>query len=441
MISTTTPTSDRRFTRNILWNLLGTGLPMVVALVAVPRLVHGLGTARFGILSLAWIVVGYFSLFDLGLGRAMTQLVAEKLGKGQTDQVPAVVWASMTLMAALGVAGAGVISVLSPWLVGSVLEIPVELKAETLPAFYLLALSIPVVISTTGLRGILEAHQRFDLANIVRVPLGAITYLGPLLMLSYSNTLPSMVLVLVAARFLSLVVYLVMCLTLYPDLRRRAPLAPELMRRLLSFGGWMTVSNIAGPLLLYLGRLQIAVLVSASAVAYFSAPYDVVINLLVIPGVVVTVLFPALTLMLQRDVREAGALYRRSMLQLGLVMLPLAVATIILAKPGLARWINEEFSSNGYRVAQLLAGGVFINSFGHVSQALIQAYGRPDLTAKLHIAELVLYVPYSWWLIESQGITGAAVAWVIRVTISTVVLAIIAQRCLAGSLVRSRWAT
>ena len=80
--------------------------------------------------------------------------------------------------------------------------------------------------------------------------------------------------------------------------------------------------------------------------------------------------------------------------------------------------------------AQLLAVGVFINSFGYISQALIQAYGRPDLTAKLHVAELIAYVPYLWWLVETHGIEGAAIAWVVRVTISTAALAAIANGCL-----------
>ena len=60
----------------------------------------------------------------------------------------------------------------------------------------------------------------------------------------------------------------------------------------------------------------------------------------------------------------------------------------------------------------------------------------PDITAKLHVAELIAYVPYLLWLIESYGIEGAAIAWVIRVTISTLVLGVIANRCLAGSLSR-----
>ena len=68
----------RRLVRNVFWNLLGTGAPLLVAIVAIPMLIEGMGTARFGVLTLAWMVVGYFSLFDLGLGRALTKLVAER---------------------------------------------------------------------------------------------------------------------------------------------------------------------------------------------------------------------------------------------------------------------------------------------------------------------------------------------------------------------------
>lgn len=208
----------------------------------------------------------------------------------------------------------------------------------------------------------------------------------------------------------------------------------ELARRLFSFGGWMTVSNIVGPLLLYLGRLFIVVMISAEAVAYFATPYEVVVNLLIIPGMLVGVLFPAFTQLLQNDTATAAALYNRSMLGIGAVMLPLVLVVFVFAEEGLAWWINEEFSQQGYWVAKFLAIGVFVNSFGLISQAFVQGYGRPDLTAKLHLAELIIYVPYLWLLIEESGIDGAALAWTIRVAISTAVLFYLGQRCINGSI-------
>jgi O-antigen/teichoic acid export membrane protein len=425
-----------RLSRNALWSLLGTCLPLLVALVTIPPLIEGLGTARFGVLSIAWMVVGYFSLFDFGLGRALTQLIARAVARGDTAQVPALFWAALALMTALGALGALTVAALSPWLVAEQLEIPVDLERETLHSFYLLAASIPIVIWTTALRGALEAYERFGWINLVRVPLGVMTYLGPVLVLPYSNELPAMVLVLVCIRALSCAVYFAVCLRLYPTLRQRPNIERPLVRALLGFGGWTTVSNIAAPLLLYLGRFVIAILISAEAVAYFSTPYDIVINLLIIPAVLVSVLFPRFASQFEAGDRGVVTLYRSSLLLNGAIMVPLSVATYLLAEPALAWWINPEFAANGHRVAELLALGALLNSFGHLSQAVVQAYGRPDLTAKLHLLELALYVPYLWWLIEQQGIVGAALAWVVRVTLSTAVLGLMAHRCLTGAIQR-----
>jgi O-antigen/teichoic acid export membrane protein len=423
-----------RIASSVLWNVFGTVLPLLAALVSVPPLIAELGTVRFGILAVTWVLVGYFSFFDMGLGRALTQLIAQKVGQGAAADVPSIVWSGMKAMVLLGLAGGAVVAAISPWVVRSKLSIPHELQEETLHAFYILAASVPLVIIGAGLRGILEGLQRFDMVNIVRGPVGALAYLGPLASLHYSNTLPPVVATLLAGRLIFCVAYGWMCVRSHPELMRRPGRGISHMQRLLAFGGWMTLSNIAGPLLLHLGRLALATMVSAEAVAYFSTPYDVIINLLLIPGIAVTVLFPAFTDKFQRDRSTVRGFYHEWLRIVGFVMLPLALASVLLAKPGLAFWIDAEFSERSYRVAQILAVGIFINSFGYISQALIQAYGRPDLTAKLHVAELVAYVPYLIWLVEHFAIEGAAVAWCVRVTISTIALALIANACLAGTI-------
>ena len=214
---------------------MGTGAPLLVALVAIPMLIEGLGTARFGVLALAWMVVGYSSLFDLRLGRALTKLVAEKLGKRQDDEIPALVWTAMSLMMVLGVLGAIVVVALSPWLVSGVLKIPSELQPETLTAFYLLAASVPIVIGTTGLRGILETHQRFGLVNVVRIPLGVFTFLGPVAVLFFSNNLVPMAALLVIARLVSWCAYAVLCLHVEPAFRQSVSMHRAMVRALINF--------------------------------------------------------------------------------------------------------------------------------------------------------------------------------------------------------------
>ena len=66
--------------RNTGLNFLGQIIQALVAVVAIPYVVHGLGVERFGVISLAWVTLWYFGLVDLGLGRATTQHVATSIG-------------------------------------------------------------------------------------------------------------------------------------------------------------------------------------------------------------------------------------------------------------------------------------------------------------------------------------------------------------------------
>ncbi|MBL0354502.1 MAG: flippase [Dechloromonas sp.] len=423
-----------KISRGLLWSFAGAVLPLLAAGFAIPQLIDLLGVARFGILSLAWIFVGYFSLFDLGLTRALIHSIARRIGRDDETEIPSIVWMGLLALVSLGSVSALLVWGLTPWIVEGKLAIAKPLIEEAKSSFYILAASIPVVVLSTALRSILEARQRFDVVNIIKIPLGILSYLGPLAVLPLSNTLPAMVLVLLVTRVLLCVVYFFVSMRLYPELIQKICFKFDFARELFSFGGWMAISNLTGPLLLYLGRFSLAVMISAEAVAYFSTPYDVIINLLIIPGTFVTVLFPVFTQQFPKNKMLVRQYYWRAKKQISLIMFPLLVSVYIFSEPMLTWWINEDFSVKSQMVAKLLALGVFINSFGHISQALIQAYGRPDITAKLHIVELIAYIPYMTWFIESYGVEGAATAWVLRVFFSTVLLWIFAVKCLNGSI-------
>jgi len=426
-------TSGRILARNVLWNLLGAGAPLLVAIVAIPMLVDGLGTARFGVLTLAWMVVGYFNLFDLGLGRALTKLVAEKLGKGQDEEIPVLIWTAMSLMTVLGILGALVGALLSPWLVGGVLKIPPELQRESLTAFYILAASVPIVISTTGLRGILEARQRFGQINVVRIPLGMFTFLGPLAVLPFSKSLVPVVTALVIARLVSWCAYTVLCLQVEPALRHSVSVDHAMIRPLIHFGGWMTVTNIVGPLMVYLDRFLIGAMISMTAVAYYATPYEVVTKIWIIPGAFMGVMFPAFAAAFVQDRLRAARLFQRAVNYIFLALFPIVLIIVTFAREGLALWLGGEFASHSSLVLQLLAAGVLINSHAHVPFGMMQGAGRPDLTAKLHLIELPFYLLILWWMLTAYGIVGAAIAWLARVAIDAIFRFVMANRLLPES--------
>ena len=331
-------------------------------------------------------------------------------------------------MAGFGILGAIVIAVLSPWLVYDVLNIPTKLQTETLNAFYLLAAFVPVVISNIGLQGVLEAHQRFDLVNAVRIPLGISTYLGPVLVLPFSNNLVSVVAVLGIARLISWCAYMALCLRVEPDLGKSISISRVMGRSLVTFGGWMTVSNIVSPLMVYLDRFLIGASLTMVAVSYYATPYEVVTKLLIIPGALMGVMFPAFAVVLAHDRDHAARLYGRTIKYIFLLLFPVVLLIVTFAKEGLTFWLGDEFAVNSTLVLQILAVGVFLNAHANVPFGLVQSAGRPDLTAKLHLLELPFYLLILWWLLDSHGIVGVALAWLLRVAVDTTALFVMANR-------------
>lgn len=420
-------------TRNILLNLLCQGLPLVLAVFTIPILIKGLGIERFGVLTLAWMVIGYFTLLDLGLGRALTKLVAEKLGSCQKEDVPALIWSGFFLILILGLVGALIVVLLSPFLVHRLLKIPTVLQPETLRAFYLLALCTPIIVITIGFRGILEAAQCFPFINFVRISVGAATFLSPLAVLPFSNSLFPIVAILGGFRLLACLAYSLYCLHIFHALRHGITIQRALMKPLLSFGGWVTVSNIISPLMVYLDRFVIATLVSMAAVAYYATPYEVVTKLVLIPNAIVQVLFPNFASSFAKDSSHTAVLYARGVKFIFLTLFPITLVILTLGHDGLAYWLGIEFAKQSTRVLQLLALGVFFNSHARIPSALIQSLGRPDLTAVIHLIELPFYILAVWWMTRVYGIEGTACVWLARIGFDTLLLFGIASWLLPSS--------
>lgn len=428
-----------RILRDSAFNLIGLGFPLVVALIAIPPLVRGLGTDRFGVLTLAWLVIGYFSLFDLGLGRALTQVVAERLGHHQGDQAPLLVWPALGIMTALGIVGAIVLTAISPWLVEFVLKIPESLRTETLTAFYILAAAIPVVVVTTGLTGILSAFGRFAVLNALRIPLGVFTYMGPLLVLPLSHSLVTVTAVLAMGRVAAAAAYFVACSPLMPRTSVSELWDMAELRPLFRLGAWMTVSNLVSPLMVYIDRFFIGAAISVSAVAFYATPYEMITKLLIIPSAMISVLLPAFASSHKTEPAVLSGLLARGAKYVGLTVFPIAALVTSFAPEALRWWLGRDFAAHSTLVLQVIAIGVFINSLAQVSFTLLQGIGRPDVTAKFHILELPLYILTLAWAVRTYGIDGAAFVWTGRVALDALLLFIVATGLVSnGGAMRAR---
>lgn len=409
--------------RNSLLNLIGQMAPLLVAPLAIRMLTRDIGPERFGLLTMGWVVLGYFSLFDFGIGRAMTRELAARRG-GDPEELASVAWTSLTFMLVMGAVGSFVAWAVAPLLVDRVLRVDAALRDEALMTFVLLAAGIVLVVLTTGLRGVLEAYERFDLSNAMRIPMGLFTFLGPVAVLPFRRDVPALVVVLLAGRVAALIAHWWCARRLLPGLRRRPRLRAGLVVPLLRYGGWMTVSNIVSPLMVYIDRFVIGAVASLAMVAFYTAPYEAITKLMMIPGALSAALFPAFAAH-QGAREELASLYRRGTIGLLALVFPASAVAVAVAPLILGLWLGHEYERNSTAVFQWLAIGIVANAVAHVPAAMLQARGRPDLTAKLHLIELPLYLVLLPLAIARFGITGAAIAWCVRAVADAALLGLL----------------
>ena len=422
-------TLDGFLVKNSVINFAGQVIPLIAAFIAIPILIRELGVDRFGAITLAWMLIGYFSVFDMGLSRTVAHIASQKLSEGKENEIPILACTALFLMAILGGSGAVLLSVGGWFFVHLVPSFPSHLISEIQVSLLSIGVVLPFVILTSGIVGLLQAYQKFLVINFIRIPMGLFSYLAPLAVIPFTNNLAVLIATLSAGRLISFLAHALAVRRVIPGIYSEGKVDRKLFKTLLTFGGWLTVSNVVAPIMLYMDRFIVGSFVALSAVSYYTTPFEVVTKLLIIPTSVMGVFFPAFSASFHKDRKQAKFLYHQVIKYISLILLPICFVIFYGAKWGLTFWLDDPgFAEASYQVAQLFVIGVFFNSLAQPSFNLIQAAGRPDLTAKLHLLELPFYLSYLWYFVDELGILGAAIAWVIRVFLSSVILFILAHK-------------
>lgn len=415
--------------RNVAWSLAGLGLPLLVGAAALPFLVVRIGVESVGILTLVWALIGYFSLFDFGLGRALTQQISASLTNDRVRHVPSLAKSGLLFTLGTGVLGGLLLAALAGPMGHRWLGVSPALQDSAALSLCVAALGIPLTTVTTGLRGILEAYGAFRTANLLRLVLGVANFgLPALCAVWFGPSLVWMIASLVVARLVVLVGHWLAVNRLLPVGWQHTPFNRAQLAKLFSFGAWMTVSNIVGPLMVTADRFIISAVLGAQVVAYYTVPSEMLMRMLILPTALTTVLFPQLAALLVSDGAAAKRLYRKSLGWIALAMTPVCVATALLSHWGLSLWLGAAFADQSWLIVVILAAGIWLNSIAFVPFAAVQASGQVQRIAKIHVLELLFYIPLLIYGIHQFGLIGAAVVWVVRVGVDLLVMLQAAQR-------------
>lgn len=408
-------------------------VPLLIGLLTIPHIIRGFGLEGFGFITIAWSLIGYFTVFDLGLSRALTHSLSQELISDRLKNRSQLLWTSLISMFSLGILGALTLFLLSDTLVSSLFVVSPQRQDEFRLSLQIISIAVPATIVSVGLKGVLEAYQSFSYTNLIQTLVGVSNFIAPLLVVSFSGDLIHTMIALVLIRFIGLLIYLGVCLKVSSELRIIGGFDIHCLRRLLSFGGWVTVSSIIGPVMVYFDRFIIASLLSMSVVALYTTPYEIVSRLTVVAMAIATAIFPSLSALSLSDQSKSVQMLHIGVRYVILCVLPLAIGLMVFAEKGLRVWLGSELANQTVVITKWLILGAFFNSIAFIPYSFIHAYCRPDITAKLHLLELPCYLLLLIGLLKFVGITGAAVAWTIRTAGDGILLFVMTKKIVPES--------
>jgi len=394
-----------------MYNLGGGLSSVVMMLVTVPAYIHLVGEARYGVLAIVWVLCGYFSFFDFGLGQATAYAIARH--KDDSDEVRATTfWTALIINCGLGLIGAIIMLAVAPLLFNHVFNLTPELRAELRPALPWLALSIPLLTFEGVFSGALTGREKFLLLNARKILGTAITQLLPIVCVwAISPSLQVAVPATIIARMISVSTLALIAFKSVPASLKPRCGGRAMMKDLLGYGGWVSLTSFLIPLIDNLDRFVIASVMTPQSVAYYVVPYQLVTRASILSSSLSNALFPRLA---RLDPDSARELAWKGIRLNGLFMAIPCMIGILILEPFLSIWISAEFAEKSAIVGQMIALSLWINAMALIPFNLLQAQGRPKETAAIMFLQIIPYAAVAVPAIRAWGLVGATVGRNVR---------------------------
>lgn len=389
-------------------------------------LLHSLGDDRFGLLTLFWVLAGYFNILDLGLGRGLILAFSRLRPLVDRDSISSTFWSGMVILGAIGTVLGGAIHLFAEPLIG-LLGVAPALRTEAVGALRIVGWTMPTTLLLPVLIALPTALQKQKGLSILRIPAGIASHLIPMVMVAWTQDLRHLLWANLGLRLVLVVAHYAFAVASHPidwpprNLRATASI-------LLASSSWMMLTNLLAPLLMNLDRLLISNGFGTASLASYAPAMDLATKVLVLVGVSMAVLFPALGYQLANAPDQARRMYAEALRSLAWWAPPFLLALAASSRPALSLWLGEVHGIPAGIFFSILLAGVLAGIPGQLSFAAVQAYGDARRASFLHVLQTPLYALAIWGGLRWGGLVAVAWIWSARHAFDSVGLHMLAKR-------------
>jgi O-antigen/teichoic acid export membrane protein len=421
-----------RLTKNVLYNVAGQGLVLVLSFIAVRFVFRSLGDDAFGLIYFSQLLTALIvSVLQLGASATVVREVAS-YGDGEPNYVTGLVRTASLVYWAMFVVSAVVIYFSAPFLVRDWIRLSTMDPGTATAMLRILGMAAVLVLPRLLYSSLLTGRQRLEFTSLIDVSVAAAQQAGVVILLAFHGSLFVVVYWIACCYILSIVMYVVVASRFFPAAALLPGYSADAVQRNLRYARNTMATSISGLIQSQADKLLVSKLMAVVTFGLYSFAAGVAGRAAFVSNGVAQAAFPSLSnLHRSGDRITLMVQYRKlqDLLTFGLV--PIFAAFPFAAVPVFGYVFNPEAARLLLVPVGLLSLGWYLNGSLNMPYTFSLVVGRADIPARTNIIGLFVVLPVTAALVAFYGLNGAALSWVFyQVYLCVFMVPVICRECL-----------
>ncbi|UCD18522.1 MAG: polysaccharide biosynthesis protein [Candidatus Zixiibacteriota bacterium] len=396
-----------QFFKNILTSWTGMVIGVAITFFFTPYLISMLGKDQYGIWTLAFSIIAYMGLADMGMKQAIVRYISKFYAVKDWVQLNQVFSSSVRIYAVIAV----ILAIATLIIVFGLLDlfkIPAEYMRITRIAFLVLGFNHAIGYALLPFTA-LGAYHRFDITTCFNVGARIAQTLAIVVMLELGYGLVAMAVMVAAMTLLSKLSINYIRMKKYPENRFSfAAINREKTRMLLGYG-WFSFLIVATWIVIFqTDNIVIGAFLSMKAVAVYSIAAAIVTQLRSSINIISVPLVPAIShFEAEKDFARIMTIYRKSTRYLYFISTYLCISILFYGGPFIQLWVGPDFIPAILILHILIiAGAVYFPQM--TANSVLLGISKHKVAFYILAAEAIANIGLSLMLVRPYGTVGVA---------------------------------
>lgn len=402
-----------RLSKNIIYNLLGQGLLLVLGFVAVKYIFKELGEDALGIIYFTTIFNALLGAV-LGMGISSTS-IREVSGHFESERAyiqDLIRTFSLFYWGAYALLGVGVFF-LAPIFVEKWINLKTMDAATAIYVLRILGIASLLGLPRSFYTSLFQGLQRMEFNNLIDVITTGLQQFGTILILVLGGSLFHVVYWFAACYVLRILTYIAVSSYFFPLKALIPGYSSGVIKRNFSFASRMMSISIISTIHINFDKVIISKLMPIGIVGYYGIVYGAISRGTLLTGAISRAAYPPFSALFGADDRN-GLMTQYKKLQdlLCFSIVPIFAGIPFASLPLFTYMFNEETARLLLMPTTLLCLGFYMNGTLNIPYVFSLAVGKPGITARMNFYALFIVLPLTALLIYFFGLVGAGLSWV-----------------------------